>query len=803
MIDPPSEAEIFRLVVEHFKEESPDEEIAEEDVREFIKSDMFKENVLPQLLAKAENAKSESSTKENKHKPDSPHAVSKSSDSHHSKKKHHHSSSSNAHKSREKDKKSSHHHHWDRKEKEKHHSRDKSHKDSRDKSKSSSDKHRVKESSSSDKLRDDKDCFHKSSTGSIKKEKNLEENKYTNVVVKEEPGLSKEISKSHVKHHRDSSSTPLITEIKKESKSSKDHSSSRDKNAKKKVSSSDKTHSTKKLKDKTKSKMRVLDSSSSDGSSSTCSLLNPVKRELQAQKLQIKPKVEKQEDSLLSISSSSKHLNFVSATKPVVDDSKSIPPARSVASAGSHEIEQKRKLSGSCKSFEEAKKIKLEPEPSIPSVEKPIVPKVPSETGETVKPVMEKEIGKSIYNRRNARITKLSAWKPFSHPTITDRLQGRFSLRSCSVIICDMKKMDSVFSNPENSRQLFSSAATIPLENHMTVTPDKINIIMRLERLKRHTFSEKLKKVYMKLNGKRHGAKNKAWMKSDSSESSFHARSRNKKGNKTTDRRTSHEKSKDKFNRKNTRPHEKVQGNLFRPKPTEGMKQKKKKEDEMLKKKNARLAEKKRLEKSTFARVWEQVVAANKLEASKPKVELKIPKLENTKRETMQETLDSFETYDIAMQVQDILKSNIKLDFPVMSSDVNALTEYTVRKLAWWLLKCEEDPCDEILYHPEVEDCTIEEKHAEIINDAASDCSSVGCVSDPEGLMKEEMAAKTVELDDDCADEYCVSFGRINMRILKGDSAHCNLSIFVSYRDVLALSLWLELLVLNWNQKIL
>ncbi|CAL8111085.1 unnamed protein product [Orchesella dallaii] len=400
----------------------------------------------------------------------------------------------------------------------------------------------------------------------------------------------------------------------------------------------------------------------------------------------------------------------------------------------------------------------------------------------------------SKYNASFSNIN-LSSWKPSLHREHL-RYQRKWKLKPLSVVCVDMQDVPLIFHHPKDPHPHQNS---VPLKPHVTVTNSRMEMFKRLERDKASAFKKKLNRKAAKFMKKyklmqREGA-NKKRAKimdrivsstcSNSDTSSIMIPSRkvgklindNHKGrgagkmskadrDAEARRRKIEEvkKKAEKFSARGTRV-------LDWEKKTEYFKSNKKKEEAAKKEKEKALAEKRRkqeqlrkerLEKQknapsvSFQKILACIDAANKAEAMKPKVELKIPKLSRALPPREYKPDGRINIGDVAKEVTRLLASDVKVECPVIPDELGDFGEYTVRKIAWWFLKNEKSPAPQGLFHPESHDNDGLESEHEGDFDWPSDMSSIhGCVSDPEGVYGELPPDPKKVNDADWADDYC------------------------------------------------
>lgn len=152
----------------------------------------------------------------------------------------------------------------------------------------------------------------------------------------------------------------------------------------------------------------------------------------------------------------------------------------------------------------------------------------------------------------------------------------------------------------------------------------------------------------------------------------------------------------------------------------------------------------------------QQIKPAQPKLLAEPNVEQKIPKFSETPYSYNNRQQTTVDQGLVAQEVDKLLRSNTAVQYP--ASVASELTEYTIRKIGWWLLKEEEDPPDEMKYHPEHYDHKIYEDWYNPKDHQDDDACSIGCVSDPDGTQTETRPQKEPKfLDADKLDEYAAS----------------------------------------------
>lgn len=358
--------------------------------------------------------------------------------------------------------------------------------------------------------------------------------------------------------------------------------------------------------------------------------------------------------------------------------------------------------------------------------------------------------GKSYYNPSSAKAIEHGRWKPFEDSEFSKH-EKSFKLGGLSILCVDLTKMNNIFYNPAKGNSSQSATAT-PLKPHMIIPEKKADEIERLEARKRNAYEPKLRKLYRKNVKNRHHSHN---AKKESA------------GNKSTkdQRQKGLEQLREKAEQKNkmTRKLPWENKEFFdKKKPTRPQTAEKKESSNQKSNKTAALAKIPKIHApgTSMQAILQQISTANEEAANKPKVELKIPKLSalpySFKKQPAQKSVTGGL---VAAEVDKLLRSNTTVQCPTMTTSPSDLAEYTIRKIGWWLLKEEQDPPDEVLYHPELHDNEIYEDWYDPDDHRDDDDISVGCVSDPEGTEEPvaPVGGKPEKPDPDKLDEYAVT----------------------------------------------
>jgi len=422
----------------------------------------------------------------------------------------------------------------------------------------------------------------------------------------------------------------------------------------------------------------------------------------------------------------------------------------------------------------------------------------------------------SYYDRWQAK-TKVqeSTWKPLQEPEYKS-LEKEFNLKPVSVVCVDLSNLKKYFHTSSQPPPPSSCASSILLKkNNIMVIPDsKGEEIEKTEKTKRESFVPVLNKWFTTNVVKR---KRKAGGNSDSDSDYDRAHQSKKKFNKNKAVESSSDSSdpvnpvkgnndsrREKINlnaRKGTAEYKaelrRRQLEIIRQKAEKKIAEKgtrklpwesteyfekgkksglaaaniaSKKENALLNKDKpgGRMPERLSFVKKPhapalpFQKILASIDAANKEASKKPLVHLRIPKLSekpnvNTTEYTRPNRVIS--PGEVANEVGKLLFSTSKVEMPLMPTNHADLADYTVRKIAWWFLKSEQEPADVVALHPELHDDELFEDWFDpnAVKESDDD-SSIGCVSDPEGNDKvDPEVIKKKALDPDWADEYCVS----------------------------------------------
>lgn len=419
---------------------------------------------------------------------------------------------------------------------------------------------------------------------------------------------------------------------------------------------------------------------------------------------------------------------------------------------------------------------------------------------------VEKKKEAKPFTKYNASISQvnLRKWRPVLHKEHL-KYQRKFRLKPVSIVCVDLLDFPMVFYNPRKHSKN-PNPISVPLLSGVSVSETRLEMIKRLERDKSNWFKKKINKRALKFL---RGGKSKRMSDSSDDDDRHHKKLRkmdrvistsdtnsdsssvmmpNKKPRQDLDNHRGGKMSKaereaeakrrkledlkrkvDKFSKKGTRllPWENKDAYFNNKKKDDPLKEKekliaeKRKRQEELRKN--RMEKQKNAPTVSFQRILKQIETANKEQADKPKVQLKIPKKNHTSNRPVpmsEYKLDGrIGVGDVYKEVTKLLSSNVLVECPVMAGASDDLGEYTVKKISWWLLKNEKDPAERGAYHPEChDDDDMESIHSDDF-DWPDDVSSInGCVSDPDGTAADIPPDPKKVQDPDWADDYCVSF---------------------------------------------